>query len=68
MRLAFVVQRYGLEIQGGAELHCRLVAELLSRKHDVEVVTTCAHDYLTWANAYPAGSEIQSHRRANKSM
>jgi len=55
MRLACVVQRYGLEIRGGAELHCRLVAELLSRKHDVEVVTTCAQDYLTWANAYPAG-------------
>ena len=55
MRLALVVQRYGLEIRGGAELHCRLVAELLSRKHDVEVVTTCAQDYLTWANAYPPG-------------
>ena len=57
MRLAFVVQRYGLDIRGGAELHCRLVAELLSRQHEVEVVTTCAHDYLTWANAYPAGIE-----------
>jgi glycosyltransferase involved in cell wall biosynthesis len=55
MRLAFVVQRYGVEIRGGAELHCRLVAELLSREHEVEVITTCAQDYLTWANAYPAG-------------
>ena len=55
MRLACVVQRYGLEIRGGAELHCRLVAELLSRKHDVEVVTTRAKDYLSWENAYPGG-------------
>ena len=55
MRLAMVVHRFGLEIRGGAELHCRLIAELLSRNHDVEIVTTCAKDYLTWANAYPAG-------------
>ena len=55
MRLAMVVHRFGLEIRGGAELHCRLIAELLSQNHEVEIVTTCAKDYLTWANAYPAG-------------
>ncbi len=56
MRLAFVVQRYGLEIAGGAEYHCRLVAERLVRHARVEVITTCATDYLTWQNREPEGS------------
>ncbi len=58
MRLAFVVQRYGLEIAGGAEYHCRLIAEHMARHAQVEVITTCAADYITWANYYPEGREI----------
>jgi len=55
LRLAFVVQRYGPEIDGGAEYECRRVAEALAPHHDVEVLTTCARDYLTWRNVYPTG-------------
>lgn len=58
MRLAFVVQRYGLEINGGAERHCREVVERLSPEFEIEVLTTCAQDYTTWENAYPAGQEV----------
>ena len=59
MKIAFVVQRYGTEIVGGAELHCRWVAEHLAERHDVEVLTTAATDYLTWRNALEAGvSEV----------
>jgi glycosyltransferase involved in cell wall biosynthesis len=57
MKIAFVVQRYGLEINGGAELHCRWVAEHMARHWDVEVLTSRAHDYVTWADHYPAGTE-----------
>lgn len=52
-----MVQRYGLDIAGGAEYHCRLVAEHLARHAQVEVLTTCASDYITWANQYPEGLE-----------
>lgn len=54
-QVAFVVQRYGIEVNGGAELHCRQLAEHMARYWDVEVLTTCALDYMTWQNAYPPG-------------
>ena len=55
MKLAIVVQRYGEDVSGGAELHARYIAEHLARHADVRVFATCARDYLTWANHYPAG-------------
>src|SRR5918996_2282603 len=57
MRLAVAVQRYGADINGGAELHARYIAERLSRHADVEVVTTCARDYVTWRNELAPGVE-----------
>ena len=57
MKLAVVVQRYGADVNGGAELHARYIAERLSRHARVEVLTTCARDYVTWRNELPQGVE-----------
>ena len=55
LRLALVVQRYGEAVDGGAEYHCRLVAEHLAHQHQVEIITSCARDYITWSNELPNG-------------
>jgi glycosyltransferase involved in cell wall biosynthesis len=54
-RVAFVVQRCGLEVNGGAESHCLKIAARMSKFWDTEILTTCALDYLTWQDHYTPG-------------
>jgi glycosyltransferase involved in cell wall biosynthesis len=56
-RIAFVIQRYGLDLSGGSEALCRAWAErLAARGHHVQVFTSCARDFVTWADHYPPGA------------
>jgi len=57
VKIAIVVQRYGADINGGAELHARYIAEHLARHVEVEVLTTCASDYISWRNERAEGLE-----------
>jgi glycosyltransferase involved in cell wall biosynthesis len=57
VRAALVVQRYGVDVLGGAESLARRVAELLTPEVELTVLTTCALEYRTWADHYPAGED-----------
>lgn len=52
------MQRYGLDVVGGAEYLARLVAERLRKYFEIEVITTCAKSYHTWKNEYGEGTDI----------
>ena len=57
-KICFVVQRYGLEVNGGAELEARLLAEHMAEHgDDIHVLTSKAIDYTSWKNEYEADLE-----------
>ena len=56
-KVAFVVIRYGQNMNGGAEQHCRMLAERLVTHYDVEILTTCVKDYVKGTNELPEGEE-----------
>ena len=55
-RLAFVAPRFGPTVVGGAEALCRQLAiNLTTHGTPVDIITTCAVDHRTWADALPGG-------------
>lgn len=56
-KIAFVVQRCGQEVNGGAEALCLAIAQRMAAYWHTEVLTTCALDYVRWADHYPPGEE-----------
>ena len=55
--VALIVQRYGQEVNGGSEYHCRLLAEHLAPNYNVTVLTNCAVDHEDWDNYYQPGRD-----------
>lgn len=57
-KIAFVIQRCGHEVNGGAETLCLVIAQHMVAHWQTEILTTCALDYIDWVNYYPAGEEM----------
>ena len=58
LKVAFVVPRYGPTIRGGDETGARMPAERLvsDKGYEVEVLTTCALDAITWRDELDEGT------------
>lgn len=51
-KLALVVHRYGLEVNGGAEYHCRMIAQHMFDRYCVDVLTSKSKGIKPWDNGY----------------
>lgn len=65
-KVAFIVQRYGAEVNGGAETLARQMAEHLNKEYDVSVLTTKALDYITWEDYYKEDYEVINQVRVRR--
>jgi len=65
-KIAIINQRYGLEVNGGSELYSRQIAERLAVNYEVEVLTSCAIEYVKWSNHYKEGMEIINNVRVRR--
>jgi len=66
LKILVVVQRFGAEVVGGSESHARVVAQRLAKLNDVEVATTTALDYWTWAPHFAAGDSLDGPVRVRR--
>ncbi len=59
-KVAIIVQRYGEEINGGAEKHAAMIAKHLSSIYAITILTSCATNYQTWEPTLPSGTSIEN--------
>lgn len=57
-KIAIVVQRYGLDLNGGAEVHARILAEHLSKRYEVDVLTTTRREFVEGEDEYYNEGEV----------
>lgn len=59
-KIAFIIIRYGRDVNGGAEAHCRMLAERLTSYYDVEVLTSTIRKFGSPKEDYPEGRSTEN--------
>lgn len=59
-KIAFIIIRYGEGVNGGAEAHCRMLAERLTPYYDVEVLTTTTRVFNDPTKDFPEGTSVEN--------
>lgn len=59
-KIAFVIARYGREVNGGAEVHCRMLAERLCPYYEMEVLATTIRIFGDPDKDYPEGTASEN--------
>jgi glycosyltransferase involved in cell wall biosynthesis len=57
-KICFVVCQYGEKVNGGAEVHCRMLAERLSPYYNIDSLTTKIINYNTFEEYYTTTHEV----------
>lgn len=57
-KVCFIVGLYGEEVNGGAEKHCKMLAEKATALYDVEVLTSTVNNYKTFDRFYEEGAQV----------
>lgn len=57
-KICFVVCQFGEKVNGGAEVHCRMLSERLSPYYDIDILTTKIINYNTFEEYYTTSGEV----------
>lgn len=58
-KIAFVIHRYGKDVNGGAETHCYELAKRLKKYYAVDILTSCAMSVGPWDNYFDEGLSFE---------
>lgn len=59
-KIGLIVQRYGENVNGGAEVFAKLIAQKLSEENDITILTSRALDYRFWKPELPEGESTEN--------